>query len=100
MKHIDENSRKQNLLKLATELKITREMCASMEMFGRDFDTSTVDQVRQALTDAFITVSHRKRVANEKATRGRAHLAFNEEELATIAHISETAGIKPNKSKR
>ena len=100
MKRTDEETRKHNLLKLATEMKITREMCASMAMFGREFKTATADQVRQALVDAFIMVSHRKRVAAEKATRGRAHLAFNQEELDTIARISKTAGIEPNKSKR
>lgn len=96
----EEHKRKQALLELAVKYGITDAMRASMAMFGRDFETSTPEQVRQALTDAYISTIHRARVAQSKAMRGNPHRALSQEELDVIQSFHKAAGTKQNKSKR
>lgn len=95
-----EKSRKRALLALADEMELTDETTRSLALFDRRAETATAEQLRQALTDAFITIAHRqlrKDTRNaEKHVRGRSSASyFTASDLATIAKICAAAGVEP-----
>lgn len=94
-----EAQRKEALAKLAEKMQLTQMMNASLAMFGREFETASAEQVRQALTDAYIVSSHRK-IRDVDRQRGKNGNRFTQEELDDIRKIYETGGFNFNKSKR
>ena len=79
---------KRRLLAIANSLGLVERMHASLAMFEREFDSASVEQVRQALTDAFVTSSHTRKVNG----------GFSEKEKKTLRRICAAAGVVPNKS--
>ena len=91
-----ERARKRALLALAEEMGLTAQTAQSLAMFDRRAETATAEQVRQALTDAFITRAHvSRKKPSQRHARGRTSASyFSAEDLATIARICAAAGIE------